>query len=190
MLKIIEEQKDKPVYTIGLRIDLEESLVYKSIWTEGLWMEYYEDPVVNFRLFLFNGTISVLPGKFVESFSQEEMEGFISSRINFVKDLEEWVDKEVKLELLESKDITDPFLRGFYKFDWEKYVGKEIQSDIAGRYNIWSLNSKIIHSIPYSWTTSGLKFYCKDPLGLFEKMYWFNLCLTKLYVDGKNKRCY
>lgn len=166
-----------------------EEFMDNQIFKEGLWLEYWDNPVINFKFHILAGIVTIYSGDFSSSFSREELEIFFKGVIH-LDDLFEWIGNKVSLEVKNELPKDSDKITEIWKYDTEIYFGygnKIMKSEdplFSNHYEFLVQNTKIIRSLPYNWGT-GLKFRCLDPKDIDDKLYWINLCALKLYVTRK-----
>lgn len=183
MLRIIKPEKLEPIYSWSSH-DFLRDLFEERIWNEGIFLEYWENQILNFKFSYIDGVITIYSGEFISDYSEEEVKIFFSSNIK-IHDTYSWVKDNVKLEILDTRDINDEGIKEIWKYDYEYSNWNDFSNDeLFSKYHEYLIqNSVIVRCLPYDWG-SIIKMCCPDRnLRLEEKNYWLNLCLTKLYVD-------
>lgn len=193
MLKVLSKKDfiGTPVHTTlpHLFEEYEEFMDTNRIFKEGLWLEYWDNPVINFKFHVLSGIVTIYSGDFSSNFTQSELEIFFRGVV-YIDDLFEWIGNKVTLEVKEKLPKDSDKITELWKYDTEIYFGYENEimkpEDplFSNYYEFLVQNTKIIRSLPYTWGT-GLKFRCLDPKDIDDKLYWINLCALKLYVTRK-----
>lgn len=169
--------------------EYEEFICTNGIYKEGLWLEYWDNQVINFKFHVFSGIVTIYSGDFSSNFTQSELEIFFQGVVH-IDDLFEWVKDKVTLEVKEKLPKNSDKITEIWKYDTEIHFGygNEIMNSkdplFYNHYEFLVQNTKIIRSLPYNWGT-GLVFRCLDPKDIDDKLYWINLCALKLYVTRK-----
>ena len=201
MLRILSKKdfQDIQVHTTlpHLFEEYEELMDTNKIFKEGLWLEYWDNQVINFKFHVISGIVTIYSGNFSSNFTQEELDIFFRGVVH-IDDLFEWVENNVTLEVKEKLPKASDKITEIRKYDTEIYFGygndimKPEDPLFSNYYEFLIQNTKTIRSLPYNWGT-GLKFRCLNPKDIDDKLYWINLCALKLYVTRKysrsNKKC-
>ena len=154
----------------------------------GIWCEYWENDIINFKFNFLNDRVTIYSGWFSSQYDEKDLETFFKLVVKN-EELLEFLDKEVTLEIKTSLPKESDLITKIWKFNFDHYFyNVDCEDDFFSKYyEILLNNTKIIRCLPYNWG-SGLKLYCPDKLDLDDKIYWFNLCLLKLYVTRWYKR--
>lgn len=194
MLRIINRKEFKGLTPIATIIDnrFSNDFFGENFFRKGEWFEYWENQIINFKFHSLYNVITIYSGQFTSLFKKEDLEVFFKLVVN-PENLLEFLDKEVTLEIKRSIPKDSEEITKIWKYDFDKYfytLGNE--SFFEEYHEILLNNTKIIKCLPYSWGC-GFKLYCPDKLDLDDKLYWFNLCLLKLYATNwykrSNKKC-
>ena len=150
-----------------------------GIWREGLWLEYWENQVINFKFHVYSGIVTIYSGWFISQYSEAEIIIFWKETIHF-GDLLEWIKNDIDLKIISQTSEEDPSLTKIWKYDYKCsfYIFREDRI-FKDHTEFLVQNTKIIRSLPYSWGT-GLKLYGPGLDDIDEKIYWFNLVFSKL----------
>lgn len=157
---------------------------------EGLWLEYWENQVINFKFLYLGGIITVYSGNFSSFFTKEELKNFFTGNVHY-SDILKWVNNEVSLEILDAKPSNSKEIKNIYKYDVSisfydsdlfPYIEREKDDLFCNYYEYKIQNSKIIRCLPNIW--GGFRFYSPEK-DIDEKLYWINLCALKIYVTRK-----
>ena len=160
----------------------------ESFFETGVWYEYWENEIINFKFHALYDIITIYSGWFSSQHQEKDLETFFKIAVK-PEEILEFLDKEVTLEIKNSIPGGSDLITKVWKYDFKKYFYNVDPGDkfFKEHHEILLNNTKIIRGLPYNWG-SGLKLYCPDKLDLDDKIYWFNLCLLKLYVTRWYKR--
>lgn len=159
-------------------------LAWQGFCREGFWLEYWEDPVINFKFNVVGGIVTIYKGKFSSLFTQKELELFFNSNVH-VKDIFTWAKYSVSLDVKETLPKDSKKITKIWKYDYKYYFSGIVKPDdpIFTKYHEFTVqNTKIIKSLPYIWNS--LSLYCENFKDLDDKIYWINLCILA-YVARK-----
>ena len=195
MLKILSKKSfdGVPVQTTLSEPSLEfEEIFDDDIFKRGLWLEYWEDQVVNFKFHVILNVVTIYKNEFSAQFTEEELGIFYKSVVH-LEDLYQYIDKEISLEVLEKLPGESSKISEIWKHDVKLFLFgnsefNEKDPIFKNYYGFKLQNTKIVRSLPYLWG-SGIKLRCLDTTDLDEKYYWTNLCILKLYVTRKYHNC-
>ena len=105
MLRILSKKdfQDIQVHTTlpHLFEEYEELMDTNKIFKEGLWLEYWDNQVINFKFHVISGIVTIYSGNFSSNFTQEELDIFFRGVVH-IDDLFEWVENNVTLEVKEK----------------------------------------------------------------------------------------
>ena len=174
MLRIIPTPENpKVLYTLNKRIWLDQLGGFDG----GIYFEYYENDVINFKFFYILGSISILEGPFSSTFSSSEMNSFFDCCIK-LSDLEEWLD-QVPFSILKCLNKNDPEIKQIWKMthivDLSRVEDERGVENLCEYYYEFKIYSVTIRSYPYYWTDS-IRCEISDEN---NKIYWTILCLLK-----------
>ena len=191
MLRILSKKDftgSTPLFTFPELTDEFNEFQNLGIWREGLWLEYWENQIINFKFHVYSGIVTIYSGWFISQYSESEITTFWKETIHF-SDLLEWIKNDVDLKVISHTPREDPSLTKIWKYDYECYIyglpDASREDPIFKNHTEFLVqNTKIIRSLPYDWGT-GLKLYGPDLDDIDEKIYWFNLVFSKLCYMNK-----
>lgn len=166
-----------------------EDIFDNGLFKLGLWLEYWENPVINFKFHIFENVVTIYSGNFSSQFSKVDLETFFRGTVH-LEDLYEWVKNEVTIDILDRKSKESDEITEIWKYDTKIFYGYwnkiMTETDVLFKnyYEFLLQNTKTIRSLPYTWG-QGLLLRCIDPQNIDDKIYWTNLCALKLYVTRK-----
>lgn len=190
MLRILNKKDFQGLTQVAILKDdrFSSDFFGEKFFETGIWYEYWENEIINFRFHSLYNIITIYSGWFSSQYQEKDLETFFKVVVK-PEEILEFLDKEVTLEIKNSIPKESDLITKVWKYDFEKYFCNVDQEDkfFTEHHEILLNNTKIIRCLPYNWG-SGLKLYCPDKLDLDDKIYWFNLCLLKLYVTRWYKR--
>lgn len=160
--------------------------IWSGFYREGLWLEYWENPVINFKFNIVGGIVTIYKGDFSSLFTTKELELFFNNNVH-VRDLLDWARDNVNLEVVKTLPMNSKKITKIWKYDYKYYLSlssalKEDNPIFKNYYEFNIQNTKIIKSLPYMWCS--LSLYCENSKDLDDKIYWINLCMLT-YVARK-----
>ena len=192
MLRILSKNdfKGLQVHTTLPDISEEfEDVFDNGLFKLGLWLEYWENPVINFKFHVFENVVTIYSGNFSSQFSKEDLETFFRGTVH-LGDLYEWVKTDINIEIKDKQSKESDQITEIWKYDTKIFYGYwnkiMTETDVLFKnyYEFLLQNTKIVRSLPYTWG-QGLLLRCMDPQNTDDKIYWTNLCALKLYVTRK-----
>lgn len=160
----------------------------KEFFRSGLWLEYWENDIINFKFNCFCNTVTIYSGWFSSQQTEENLKTFFNLVVN-PDDLFDFLDNEVTIKLIYTIPKDSNCITKVWKYNFNHYFHRLSYDDaFFNDYREYTINdTKTIRCLPYSWG-AGLRLYSPDNMNLDDKLYWFNLFLIKLYVTRWYKR--
>ena len=174
------------------------------IFPEGLWLEYRDDdnPWLTIKLNIIDKLVTIFYNEFTSDYTDEELSIFLKYNLKF-DDLLDWVYSNVEMIETDRKDKKSTDIKNIYLYSFDRYIltyngggGDSLNlSDVFSEYveYVFPQNSVTVRCLPYEW--GKVKFFSPDNLDFDDKIYWFNLCILKLYANvtrqhkGSDKKC-
>lgn len=174
MLKIIPTSTEKVLYTLpGKR--WKEFRAYQY----GIYFEYFENDLINFKFFYALEKISILDGPFSSKFSLDEMTSFFDCCVD-LSELWEWID-QIPFKIIDCLNIYDETISEIWKMteiiDLD-YFDEKVKTSLLQYYFEFQVSTSLIRSLPYRCNrfTSFIEIDVSEEK---DKIYWITLCLLR-----------
>lgn len=180
MLKIIPTPESRKVlYTLSSPKWEETFEIFD--FSQGIYFEYSENEVIDFKFYYFLNQIAILDGPFSSQFTPQEMESFFDTWVN-LDELWDWLDSEVSLKITKVLDKDDRSIQKIWKMNDFFGLDKTKYPELYSNYYEFQLSTATIRCMPYNCWSNSLKMYISDEN---NKIYWITLWQLKYQRQSK-----